>query len=245
MNRNSFSRRLRIALSTSEYKSGNALAADIGCSQQSVHSWLKSAAEPGRDRLVALAIKLNVTINWLAAGEVISSRDAQLQLEIDKEELSNLKKMESKAKRIDELKIIKDRINSMHKYLSMSEESIKLLEKLDKKGGSVVRRIRKHTSYKANINDDIDDDRVAEHLSVDQNLMGRCTEAFGKLYKEMGITLSMADLGSLAGEAYNDVIAATSDPDEQYVVIKALIARRRREILNETNANNQGKLSAS
>lgn len=82
-------------------------------------------------------------------------------------------------------------------------------------------------------------------VGIDLKLMSRCSEAFGKLYKEMGITLSMADLGSLAGEAYNDVIAATSDPDEQYVVIKALIARRRREILNETNANNQGKLSAS
>ncbi|MBL4748757.1 MAG: hypothetical protein JKY17_08420 [Magnetovibrio sp.] len=75
--------------------------------------------------------------------------------------------------------------------------------------------------------------------------MGRCSDAFGKLYKELGISLSLNDLGQLAAEVYNDVVTTTQDPDEQRIVIKGLASRHRREILTETTANTSGKRTAS
>lgn len=83
---------------------------------------------------------------------------------------------------------------------------------------------------------------------VDQALMGRCSDAFGKLYKEMGITLSMADLGSLAAQAYNDLAAAGAedmDIPTQHAMIRLLTESHRREILAESAANAKGKRSAS
>lgn len=81
---------------------------------------------------------------------------------------------------------------------------------------------------------------------VDQALMGRCSDAFGKLYKEMGIALSPLDLGRLAGEVYNDVIAGgAADIETQLVVIRSLVERHRRELQDEAAANAQGKRSAS
>ncbi len=83
---------------------------------------------------------------------------------------------------------------------------------------------------------------------IDQRLMGRCSDAFGKLYKELGIALSLADLGALAAEAYNDLVAAeVTDMDipTQLVVIRSLVERHRRELLAEADANAKGKRSAS
>lgn len=90
--------------------------------------------------------------------------------------------------------------------------------------------------------------RSSAHDLIDQVLLGRCTDAFGKLYKEMGITLSMSDLGSLAAQAYNDLAAAGAgdmDIPTQLAMIRSLVERHRREILAEATANRQGKLSAS
>ena len=83
---------------------------------------------------------------------------------------------------------------------------------------------------------------------VDQALMGRCADAFGKLYKELGIALSLTDLGRLAAEAYNDMAAAGAgdmDIPTQLAVIKGLVAKHRRELLSEAAANASGKRSAS
>jgi transcriptional regulator with XRE-family HTH domain len=83
---------------------------------------------------------------------------------------------------------------------------------------------------------------------IDQRLMGRCSDAFGKLYKELGIALSLADLGALAAEAYNDLVAAEvkdMDIPTQLVVIRSLVERHRRELLAEADANAKGKRSAS
>jgi len=83
---------------------------------------------------------------------------------------------------------------------------------------------------------------------IDQALMGRCSDAFGKLYKEMGITLSLAELGSLAAQAYNDLAnagALDADIPTQLAMIKPLVERHRREIIAERAANTQGKRSAS
>lgn len=88
--------------------------------------------------------------------------------------------------------------------------------------------------------------RGGARAEIDQELLSRCSEAFGKLYKEMGITLSLADLGRLAAEAYNDVVAGGAlDARTQMIVISALIERHRRQIQAEATANTQGKRSVS
>ena len=91
-------------------------------------------------------------------------------------------------------------------------------------------------------------DWLAPADQVDQALMGRCADAFGKLYKELGIALSLTDLGRLAAEAYNDMAAAGAgdmDIPTQLAVIKGLVAKHRRELLSEAAANASGKRSAS
>lgn len=65
----SFGARLGQAIEKSSFRSGNALATAIGCSQQSVNNWIRGVAEPSRDRLVVAAHALGVSLAWLATGE--------------------------------------------------------------------------------------------------------------------------------------------------------------------------------
>ena len=82
------------------------------------------------------------------------------------------------------------------------------------------------------------------HPDVDQELLGRCSDSFASLYKDLGITLSALDLGRLAAEAYNDVVVAESD-EERRGALKVIINQHRKRVLAEATANSQGKLSAS
>ena len=81
-------------------------------------------------------------------------------------------------------------------------------------------------------------------LMVDEELFGRCSDGFSRLYKEMGIVLSPLDLGRLAAVAYNEIAVAETD-EERRGALKLLLSQHRRRILAEGTANSQGKRSAS
>ena len=79
---------------------------------------------------------------------------------------------------------------------------------------------------------------------VDSQLLGRCAEAVGRLYKELNIHLQEKELGEMAAEAYDDIKAGSDDKEEHPAILKGWIAQRRRTLQKELNANTQGKRSA-
>src|SRR4051794_29949910 len=62
-----FAARLRII--AEHWHSTDRLARATGVSASAFRKWLKGAAEPGRDRLVALAAAAGVNVSWLAQGD--------------------------------------------------------------------------------------------------------------------------------------------------------------------------------
>lgn len=80
---------------------------------------------------------------------------------------------------------------------------------------------------------------------IDRRLMARCADAFGRVYRGLGITMADGVLGDLAAEAYNDVVAIADTEDERIVALKALAERHRRTLIEERSANADGKRSAS
>ena len=116
-----------------------------------------------------------------------------------------------------------------------------IIEELQQKYGIITQPTGKQTQETA-----ADSARPEALGQIDQALMGRCSDAFGKLYKEMGVALSMADLGRLSADAYNDVVAGgAEDLQTQLVVIRSLVERHRRGIVKEAAANAHGKRSVS
>jgi phage repressor protein C with HTH and peptisase S24 domain len=59
----------RLQLIAREWPSADRLAKAAGVSPSAFRKWLKGVAEPGRDRLVALAEAAGVSVSWLAQGE--------------------------------------------------------------------------------------------------------------------------------------------------------------------------------
>ena len=59
----------RLQLVVQQWPSADRLAKATGVSSSAFRKWLKGAAEPSRDRLVALAAAAGVNVSWLAQGE--------------------------------------------------------------------------------------------------------------------------------------------------------------------------------
>jgi phage repressor protein C with HTH and peptisase S24 domain len=59
----------RLQLVVQQWPSADRLANATGVSPSAFRKWLKGVAEPGRDRLVALAEAAGVNVSWLAQGE--------------------------------------------------------------------------------------------------------------------------------------------------------------------------------
>lgn len=59
----------RLQLIVQQWPSAGRLAKTTGVSPSAFRKWLIGAAEPGRDRLVALAEAAGVSVSWLAQGE--------------------------------------------------------------------------------------------------------------------------------------------------------------------------------
>ncbi|WP_454915853.1 hypothetical protein [Xanthobacter sediminis] len=66
--------------------------------------------------------------------------------------------------------------------------------------------------------------------AIDEELLGRVTEAIVRLHKEEGTALAPIDLGRLAGRRYAEIVSATDDPGERVTMIKLVIAQLRAEL---------------
>lgn len=79
---------------------------------------------------------------------------------------------------------------------------------------------------------------------LDDELMGRVTDAISRLYKEERIGLPSIDLGRLAARKYGEIVAATSDPAERYAMIKLVIIQLKSELRASAAQPGSGKASA-
>lgn len=67
-------------------------------------------------------------------------------------------------------------------------------------------------------------------VEVDDELMGRVTDAIARLYKDERVSLAPVDLGRLAAQRYSEIVAATNDPAERYAMIKLVVQQLRQEL---------------
>lgn len=67
-------------------------------------------------------------------------------------------------------------------------------------------------------------------VEVDDELMGRVTDAIARLYRDERVSLAPVDLGRLAAQRYSEIVAATDDPVERYAMIKLVVQQLRRDL---------------
>ncbi|WP_346296312.1 helix-turn-helix domain-containing protein [Rhodopseudomonas sp. P1] len=79
---------------------------------------------------------------------------------------------------------------------------------------------------------------------IDDELFGRVVDAIQRLYKDQRVSLAPIDLGRLAVQKYDQIIAATDDPDERRTMIKLIVAQLCRDILSVVAEPGTGKASA-
>lgn len=87
-------------------------------------------------------------------------------------------------------------------------------------------------------------DAQAINQGIDDELMGRITDAIEKLYREERITLPMIDLGRLVARKYDEIVAATADPAERGAMIKLIVTQLRAELRSARAEPGTGKASA-
>lgn len=80
------------------------------------------------------------------------------------------------------------------------------------------------------------------HFSHDDELFGRVTEMVAAVYKEVGRSISMVDLGRLSSENYRNIALATDDPAERLTMVKLAAAQLRNSLT--TAKPGSGKRSA-
>ncbi|WP_197024015.1 helix-turn-helix transcriptional regulator [Xanthobacter sp. 126] len=84
----------------------------------------------------------------------------------------------------------------------------------------------------------------AAPLQLDQELMGRVTDAIVRLYKEERVALAPVDLGRLAARKYAEIVAATDQADERLAMVKLVTAQLRMELRAAAAEPGTGKASA-
>jgi len=75
-------------------------------------------------------------------------------------------------------------------------------------------------------------------------LMARIVDGFMKLYKELRIPPVPAELGRKYAEVHADIVAATSDPDEQFAMVKLAVGQHKKLLLAPPSAATSGKQRA-
>ncbi len=80
---------------------------------------------------------------------------------------------------------------------------------------------------------------------LDEELMGRITDAISRLYKDERVSLAPIDLGRLAARKYGEVVAATDDPAERLAMLKLITVQLRTELHAAAAEPGTGKRSAS
>lgn len=81
--------------------------------------------------------------------------------------------------------------------------------------------------------------------SIDEELLGRVTDAISRLYKDEHVSLAPIDLGRLAGRKYTEIVAATDDPAERLAMLKLITVQLRAELHASAADPGTGKRSAS
>lgn len=66
--------------------------------------------------------------------------------------------------------------------------------------------------------------------STDRELFGRVVDAIQRLYKDERVGLSGVDLGRISAEKYDEIVAATDDPDERMAMVKLMTVQLRNEL---------------
>ncbi|WP_296579751.1 helix-turn-helix transcriptional regulator [Xanthobacter sp.] len=80
--------------------------------------------------------------------------------------------------------------------------------------------------------------------AMDDELMGRVTDAIARLYKDQRVSLAPIDLGRLAGRKYAEIVAAAADADERAAMLKLVITQLRNDIKAASAQPGTGKRSA-
>lgn len=77
-----------------------------------------------------------------------------------------------------------------------------------------------------------EDERPAPwaHFTHDDELFGRVTEMVAGVYKEIGRSISMVDIGRLASETYRNIAQATEDPAERLMMVKLSASQLRNSL---------------
>lgn len=76
---------------------------------------------------------------------------------------------------------------------------------------------------------------------LDQELMGRVTDAIARLYKEERVSLAPVDLGRLAAQRYSEIVEATEDDGERYAMIKLVVQQLRQDLRSSAAEPGTGK----
>ncbi len=80
---------------------------------------------------------------------------------------------------------------------------------------------------------------------IDEELLGRVTDAISRLYRDERVSLAPIDLGRLAGRKYTEIVAATDDPAERLAMLKLITVQFRAELHASAAEPGTGKRSAS
>lgn len=80
--------------------------------------------------------------------------------------------------------------------------------------------------------------------ALDEELMGRITDAIARLYKAERVSLAPIDLGRLAGRKYAEIVGATADASERIAMIKLVVKQLRNDLNTAAREPGSGKRSA-
>ncbi|MFG1207048.1 helix-turn-helix domain-containing protein [Xanthobacter flavus] len=80
--------------------------------------------------------------------------------------------------------------------------------------------------------------------TMDEELMGRVTDAIVRLYKEERVSLAPIDLGRLSARKYDEIVATAADADERAAMLKLVITQLRNELRSASVQPGTGKRSA-
>ncbi|WP_084540105.1 helix-turn-helix domain-containing protein [Azorhizobium doebereinerae] len=76
---------------------------------------------------------------------------------------------------------------------------------------------------------------------IDEELMGRITDAIARLYKDEKVGLAAIDLGRLSGRKYAEITSATDDAQERLAMIKLVVTQLRADLRSAAEAPGSGK----
>ncbi|WP_156922396.1 hypothetical protein [Azorhizobium doebereinerae] len=86
--------------------------------------------------------------------------------------------------------------------------------------------------------------QVDDGVHVDDELMGRVTDAIVRLYKDEKVALSPVDLGRLSARKYSEIASATDDALERLAMIKLVVRQLRADLRSAADEPGTGKRSA-